>query len=512
MNFRKLLLSALIGAAATVSFAQQSRLSSRIDNTRTFKLPGRHPLADAANDRGEVEGSFTLPNITLALHPSAAQQASLRQLLQDQQNPKSGSYHQWLTPEQYADRFGVSVSDGAQIVSWLENQGFTVDPLSRSRTSVTFSGTAAQVQAAFGTTIHRYSVNGKSHFANSTDLTIPAALSPLVSSVRGLNDFKPKPKLVKAQAAKYTLGPGNHVLAPDDFATIYNINPLYSAGTNGTGQKIVVVGQSTISAADIKKFWNQFGVTGATLVTQQVPRQNPGLVQGDVDESALDLEWAGAVARNATIVFVYSNNVWDSARYAVENALAPVISMSYGNCEMYDLVDLPSYQQMVQQANAEGITWLAAAGDYGSADCDAGVSVAEGGLAVDAPGSIPEITAMGGTTLSNSNSFWNSSNTSTSGSAKGYIPEIAWNESDVAGQLLATGGGASLYFRSRPGRLMAVCLPTDGAISPIFPLTPASIPFLTTCIAVSARALWRRRVLSAEHRPPRRLWPEWSHC
>src|ERR1035438_10125040 len=114
---------------------------------------------------------------------------------------------------------------------------------------------------------------------------------------------------------------------------------------------------------------------------------------------------------------------------------------------MYDLVDLPSYRQLVQQANAQGITWLAAAGDQGAADCDYGAAVAEGGLAIDVPGAIPEVTAMGGTMFNEgSGSYWNSSNTATGASAKGYIPETTWNDSAVAGSILATGGGASLYF------------------------------------------------------------------
>ena len=460
MNLRHLFVSALIGAAATACFAQPNRILSKIDSSSTFSLPGRHPLATAANDAGEVDSGFPLPYITMMLHPTAAQQSALQQLLQDQQNPASSSYHQWLTPEQYADRFGVSSSDAAQIVTWLEAQGFTVDPVSRSRTFVTFSGTAGQVQAAFGTAIHHYQVNGELHYANSTDLTIPAALSPLVSGLRGLHDFRLKPRLARARP-QYTMGRGAYVLAPDDFATIYDITPMYTAGTNGSGQKIAIVGQTTIKASDITHFWNMFGLTSVKLVQTQVPRENPGLSQGDVDESTLDVEWAGAVARDATIEFVYSYNVWDSAQYVVDNAVAPVLSMSYGQCEMFDLTDLPGYRQTVQQANAEGITWLAAAGDQGATDCDYGMAVAEGGLAVDEPGSIPEVTSMGGTSLSSAGTYWNTINTATDESAKVYIPEIAWNESAEAGQIWATGGGASMYF-PQPSWQTNAGVPNDG--------------------------------------------------
>jgi uncharacterized protein (TIGR03437 family) len=465
MNFRKTLVSAMIGAAATVCVAQPNRILSKIDSSKRYVLPGRvHPLATAANDAGEVDSSFPLPNLTMMLQPTAAQQSRLQQLLQDQQNPQSPSYHQWLTPEQYAGQFGVSASDAAQIAQWLEGQGFTVDPVSRSRTFLTFRGTAGQVQNAFGTAIHRYQVNGQMHYANATDPTIPAALSPLVAGIRGLDDFRPKPKMVKARP-NWTIGRSEYVLAPDDFATIYDIAPMYSAGTNGTGQKIAIVGQSTISSSDIKHFWTTFGLTSVNLTQIQVPRENPGLSQGDVDESSLDIEWAGAVARDATIVYVYSYDVWDSATYAVDNAVAPVLSMTYGACEMYDLADLPTYRQLVQQANAEGMTWLAAAGDQGSTDCDGGNTVAEGGLAVDAPGSIPEVTAMGGTSLSGASSYWNASNTSTDASAKGYVPETAWNDTAVSlaqgGGIAATGGGASVYF-PQPSWQTSAGVPNDG--------------------------------------------------
>jgi len=471
MKLPSIFVSALIGAAATVSFAQPNRIASKIDNSQTFALPGRvHPYAAAANDAGEVDSNFPLPAMTMTLQPTPAQQAKLQQLLQDQQNPASPSYRQWLTPEQYADRFGVSASDAAQIAIWLEGQGFTVDPVSRSRTFLTFHGTAGQVQSAFKTTIHHYKVNGVMHYANSTDLTIPQALSPLVSSIRGLTDFRPKPQLVKAKP-KWTMGPGNYVLAPDDFSAIYDIAPMYSSNINGSGIKIAIMGQSTIRTSDITNFWNTFGIN-AVLTQIEANHENPGVSQGDNDESALDLEWAGAVARDANIVFVYSYSVWDSATYAVDNAVAPIISMSYGDCEMLDLVDLPSERQLVQQANSEGITWFAAAGDNGATDCDGAfgaVNVAENGLAVDEPGSIPEVTSMGGTAVSDSPAYWNSSNTTTSESAKvpanGVFPEVAWNETAEAVPaglgILGTGGGASIYF-PQPSWQTSAGVPNDG--------------------------------------------------
>jgi uncharacterized protein (TIGR03437 family) len=444
-------------------FAQPNRIASRIDNSHTVVLPGRvHPLANARNDAGTVESGFPL-SLTLLLKPSADQQSGLDQLIQGQQNASSLSFHQWLTPEQYAGRFGWSASDAGQIAAWLQSQGFTVDQMARSRTFIMFIGTAGQVQNAFGTSIHRYLVNGELHYANAGDPRIPAALAGLVAGIRGLNDFRLQPQLRKTALPQMTVGPGVHQIAPDDFATIYDIAPLYTAGTNGLGQSVAVVGQSALygGGSDITAFWKKFNLTSATLVQKLVGR-SPGVIQGDVDESSLDIEWAGAVARNSTVVFVYSNDIWTSAMYAVDQNVAPVLSMSYGICEMYDLADLPTYRALVQQANAEGVTWVAASGDNGAAGCDGGAFVAEAGLAVQFPASIPEVTAMGGTMFNEgSGSYWNTANTANDASAKSYIPEVAWNETNAFNGLAAGGGGASLYF-PQPAWQTTGGVPNDG--------------------------------------------------
>jgi uncharacterized protein (TIGR03437 family) len=457
--------------ALPAAFAQPSRIAGRVDNNHTFTLQGRvHPAATAQNDRGAVDPSFVMPGITLLLKPSAAQQSDLEKLLLDQQDPSSATYHRWLTPEQFADRFGASNDDVQQLVAWAQSQGFQVTAVGRGRTFISLSGTAQQAQNAFHTEIHRYNVNGRTHFSNATDPAIPAAFANLVSGILGLNDFHPKPRL-KKPSPQMNSGPGQHNLAPDDFAAIYDIAPLYAAGVDGTGQKIVVVGQSDIKTStagvftDIAAFRSKFNLSPANVTKTLVPgRTNPGVTPGDVDEADLDLEWAGAVARNANINFVFSDDVWQSAIYAVDQNLAPVLSMSYGSCEPADLVDLPSFRSVVQQANAEGITWFAASGDAGAADCeDPTAVIAQNGLAVDVPAAIPEVTAMGGTEFNEQGgSYWNASqNPQTFASAKGYIPETSWNDTSLAGGFAATGGGASVYF-PQPGWQTGPGVPTDG--------------------------------------------------
>jgi uncharacterized protein (TIGR03437 family) len=460
-----LALWAILGAASPALLAQPDRITTRIDSSQSVALTGRVPRqVTAQNDAGPVEASFPLPAITLMLKPSAAQQTDLNQLLMAQQDSTSPNYRQWLTPEQYADRFGVSTGDLAKITAWLESQGFTVGYIARARNLVAFSGTAQQVANAFHTQIHRYTVNGVTHYANATAPSIPAALAGLVSGIGGLNNFKPKPRYKTAQPQIIERGIGQAV-GPSDFATIYDVSALYNSSPSitGAGQKIAIIAQSEIHTSDINDFRTTFGLGAANLDLVLVPGAlgggNPGYSPGDQAESDLDVEWSGGVAKGATIVFVYSMDAWSSAQYAIDQNLAPVLSSSYGFCEQSNLVDLDSFRSMAQQANAEGMTMLAAAGDSGAADCEYGDTVAEAGLAVDVPGSIPEVTSMGGTEFDEgTGNYW------VNGAAKSYIPEMVWNDTAASladgGGLAAGGGGVSMYFTQPPWQNGIV--PNDG--------------------------------------------------
>jgi subtilase family serine protease len=365
---------AILEAASPALLAQPDRISTRIDSSQTVVLTGRVPRqATAQNDAGPVDASFRLAAITLMLKTSPAQQADLNQLLMAQQDSTSPSYRQWLTPEQYADRFGVSTGDLAKITAWLESQGFTVGYTARGRSFLSFSGTAQQVANAFHTQIHRYNVNGVTHYANATDPSIPAALAGMVSAIRGLNDFKQKPHYRTAQPQITVRGYGN-VVGPDDFAAIYDVAKLYNSSPSitGAGQKIAIVGQSEIHTSDITSFRNAFGLGAPNLDLVLVPGAlgggNPGYSAGDQAESDLDVEWSGAVAKGATVVFVYAANGVGASEpmYAIDQNLAPVLSTSYGFCEegrRFARVWLPRKLRRSRR-NAEGITLLAAAGRH----------------------------------------------------------------------------------------------------------------------------------------------------
>lgn len=475
-----LLLPQRAGAQTSPANGRAPRINARIDESSMVTLRGNtHPLARSENDQGKVAPEFKLDRITMMFSPSAAQQADLVALLAAQQNPTSPSFHQWLTPAQYADRFGIAQSDLNQITAWLQAQGFSVVETPASRSWIVFSGTAAQVESALHTEIHNYAANGKTFFANSTEPSVPATLANITLGFRGLSDYPLEPRAIRkiegADQPNFTSSiSGNHFVAPDDFATIYDLKPLYAEAPaiDGTGQKIAIVGQSNVVLADIAAFRTASGLSPNPPTLYLVPgSSDPGVLSstGDEQESSIDIEWSGAVARNATIVFVYANvnsgGVFDSLEYAIEEDLAPIISMSYGSCEpLNSQADINSVVAMAQQANALGITVVSSSGDGGATDCDGflGNYPAQLGLNVDVPASLPYVTGVGGSEFNEGNgTYWNTTNNANNGSALSYIPEMAWDDSSPANGLAAGGGGASTVF-GKPAWQTGTGVPADG--------------------------------------------------
>jgi subtilase family serine protease len=433
--------------------ATADRITSGL-SAATVPLAGHiHRLAQPQFDQGRVEPSMPMGTITLAVTPTAAQQQAITQLLADQQNPKSASYHKWLTPEQYADRFGLSKNDIQQIATWLTGQGFTMVHTARGRNWVSFTGTAAQVEAAFGTEIHHYNVNNEMHYANSTAPKIPAGLAGLGAGIRGLNDFRPRvrAKHPNARPDWFSSKSGNFI-APGDMATIYDINALYNAGFDGTGETLAVMGQTDVYLADLNDFRSGFGLSTYTCTTNTsgvitacndphfkyiLDGQDPSVsTHGDLGEADLDLEWTGAIARGAQIIYVNSTDTFTSYYYAIDNKVAPVISLSYGLCE-FDDNNLVNDEVELQTANLEGITFVNSSGDSGAAECDffqtvTSTNLATEGIAVSYPASSPEVTGVGGTGITlaalDNSTYWGTSNNTNGGSALSYIPEQVWND------------------------------------------------------------------------------------
>ncbi len=410
-----------------------------------------HPKARAEYDAGPVPKDLSIMRMTLVLRRSAAQQAALDSLVAAQQDPKSPQYHKWLTPEQFGARYGLSQNDLNKLTEWLKRNGFVVDEVPKGRWTIVFSGTAGQVQTAFHTEIHYYNVNGTRHRANSTPLEIPKALLPVVDGVLGIHDFRPVPIAHLGSVPHFGSGStGDHFLFPSDYATIYDINPLYSNGIDGSGQTIAIVGRCNIDTSIVQTFRSLTGLSPNNTSVLPVPNtQTPAPCTGDdLLEPYLDVEWSGAVAVNAKIVLVVAPDIGDAATYIVEQNLAPVMSTSFSSCEADNLGANNRYWlNLWEQASSHGITSLVSSGDSGAAGCDdPNSATASGGPSVNALCSTPYDICVGGSELndfSNPANFW-----SMQGTALRYIPEVAWNESGSNGGsgLWSTGGGYSVVY------------------------------------------------------------------
>ncbi len=491
----------------------QSRITGAVDNTRLVVLPHSvHPLARPEFDQGPAPVDLPFDGMLLVLKRSEAQESALKQLLDQQQDRSSPNYHKWLTPEKFGRRFGPSDHDIQAVTLWLESQGFQVAGATHGRTGIEFSGTTGQIQNAFHAGIHKFVVNGEEHWANPNDPQIPAALAPVVVGIARLNNFRKKPqvRVLKqpitaayqpgSSVPQFTATDGSHGLAPSDYGVIYNINPLYAAGINGTGSTIAIVARSNIKASDIASFRSIFGLpkNPPTIILNG---KDPGLVSGDETEALLDTSWSGAVAPNAAIKLVVSANTNNadgvdlSEQYIINHNLADIMSESYGDCEAnYTQPEAANIQSLAQQAVAQGITYLVSTGDSGSAGCDDPNSetTAGGPFSINILASNPYTVAVGGTEFNengNDAAYWNPQNSSVFGSALSYIPEDVWNESCTTAQcgasnagIWAGGGGASIFF-PKPGWQAGVTgIPNDGVRDiPDVSLSAASHDYYLLC-------------------------------
>lgn len=456
-----------------------SRIPAEINNAERATIPNsQHPLAQPQYDAGRMAADTRLDGITLNFSRSPQQEADLKALIAAQQNPASPLYHQWLNPDQFAARYGMSDSDISKVENWLQEQGFTIESVARSKNAIHFAGTVRQVEQAFSTEMHSYKINGTRHFAPSTALSVPAAFAGTVLSIKNLDDFRPRAQVILRRnmrsRANFT-GAGstnssNEIIlfAPGDIKTAYDINPLYNGSVTGAGQSITIVGQSAVETSDLEAFQSAAGLTVKDPTLYLVPNTGDSTVQADGDEaeSDLDLEWSNAIAPGATINFVYTGSntnygAFDSIVYAIDNKIGTIVSSSYGTCET--ALGGQTLESNFEQGTAQGQSFLAAAGDDGSTDCYGISSLSttqQEALAVDYPASSVYVTGMGGTEIDQSNSnystvgdgYWeaDSGTSDIVNSVLQYIPEVVWNDDEAncgySNCLSATGGGASILF------------------------------------------------------------------
>jgi subtilase family serine protease len=458
-------------ATAQVSERAQTSITQSVLETQLTTLRGNtRPEAIAKNDRGRVEDTLPLEHIWLQLKRSPEQQAVLDAFTEELHDPQSPNFHKWITAAQYGKQFGISAADLSTVTGWLESHGFHVNH-TYPNLVVDFSGTAGQVREAFHTEIHHLDVAGKTHIANMSDPQIPAALASVVAGVKSLNDFRPRPLLKARSVPSYTAGSGYYLITPADLATIYDLNPAFSAGYSGQGQTIALVEPTNLySTGDWYYFRTALGLA------KQFPKGNlvvthpgggtagacadPG-VNGADGEATLDVEWASASAPSATIVLAScADTNFNSGLYiALENLLTNggktpnVVSISYDSSEAQNGSGANAYvAELYNLAVTEGVSIFVATGDWGAAGSDEDLPYATHGIGINGLGSTIYNVAVGGTDFADSyygtnGKYWSGNNGKYYGSALSYIPEIPWNDS-CASVLISTYVGYAQTYGS----------------------------------------------------------------
>ena len=469
-----------------------------------IELPhARAAWASAENDLGNTDPSLRLTNLTLVLNRPPERQRAFETLLSEQQDPGSPDFHRWLTPAQIGEQFGPADADIAAVSSWLRSQGLHVDGVASSRVRIEFSGTAANVGAAFGAPLHTYLVDGEQMISPAGTPRIPSSLAPILQSVHGLQTVRERPQHHSTVSEARTVARGelpaatvcsggvcNHYIGPADFASIYDLNPAYQQGVDGSGQTIAIVGRARVYLPDVENFQKFTGLAIKDPVIIVPPNgidpgppasTDDGTKHLDQAEATLDVTRAGSVAPGATIDLVISadapsaGGVGIAIQHVVDTNLAQIMSISFSSCEQSAGQAFTSFLDSVfSQAAAQGISVFVSSGDSGAAGCDKH-STAPPSTQFASPSAICAsgyVTCVGGTQFLDTatpSAYWSTINLAGRESALGYIPEGAWNDPlDASGnpQIDATGGGVSAYI-PKPSWQVGLGVPgTQGRYTP----------------------------------------------
>ena len=493
-----------LGLTALASHGQTTapatpRILSAVDTSQMVTLRGNtHPLAQARFDRGRLDDAAPTGRMMLVLKRGEEQQAALELMLAAQQDPKSGSYHKWLTPESFGAQFGVADADIQAVSSFLSSEGFTVSRVLPNKMAIEFSGTIGQIRSTFQTEIHTYAANGQTFHANASDPRIPAALAPAVAGIASLNNYKtarpstPLPLVLnKTGKIKPLYSDPNIFLAetisPGDLAVIYDIPSTSNAqqgtlplASNGQGVTIGVVNDSNINLSIAANYRTTFGLA-ANTPTVIVDGSDPG-INGDDVLGYQAVELISAVAPAATINYYVSGDTdfdggLDFAAFrAVLDDTVQVLVFPFEKCERdLGVSDNLVFTSLWELAAAEGISVIVPSGNGGSEECDAvplgtPKTTANQGLAINGYASTAFNTAVGASDffyqtglvgIFNYFHVGNGANTGYTSAYNGYVPEQPYNNSNPANHIntfinppvaavQATGGGISTLGQVTP--------------------------------------------------------------
>jgi len=407
----------------------------------------RHDLTDLGPAPSTTE-------VTLAITLNYRDKAGLDALVLAQGTPSSPQFHQFLTPAQFAARFGPLAADHDRVVAALRRAGFTILRTYANNTVIDAAAPVGVAATYFHTQFHQFAQAGHgTRYANVVAATVPAEIEASVGTVLGLDNvvkMRPqnKPALyyvdASRQPSKTTGAAPIERLVSGQFAGIYpaGLSIAYKfpaqSGYTGAGHAIAIVIDSDITNANLTTFWTAAGVTRTGTFTRVlVNGANPG-VNGDVGETAIDTETTSSLAPAANIaLYLISSlsdaDIEDAYNLVVSNNNVDVASSSFGGCELDDTPFASATDAIAEQGAALGISFTASTGDAGG-DCEDETS--RGRLfyspdIVSSPASGPHFLAIGGTTLTIN---------ATTGAR---VSETAWSPGGSSG---GGGGGVSSFW------------------------------------------------------------------
>lgn len=409
------------------------------------------PSKARANHVGSVSDSSTV-NFQVVLN--LRDQAGAEALVQSISTPGSASYRQYLTAAQWEARFSPTQDQVNQVTSWLQSQGFSVGTVAKDRTTISASGTASQVESAFGTNLQKYQVNGQTLREASSNLSVPSSLSSIVAGTIGVNQtvattthaanpdipghsgaasatnanpnqfppapaaFLPAPPCGTYYGQQLTklsppFGNGYPKTVPDVVCgyTPPQYRSAYGVGTGDTGKGVTVAiidayGSSTIQSDATRYFsdndpGNSFAKAGFSQM-DATPFDDEAACDASswLVEQAIDVEAVHATAPNAHILYVGAqdceNGLFTAEQNVIDNGLANVVSNSWGDTAgdlLDDAATKTAWDDEFLIADATGMTIQFSSGDSGDNFQNVGVSVP------DYPTESPFVTSVGGTSL-----------------------------------------------------------------------------------------------------------------
>jgi hypothetical protein len=462
--------------------APRSLITKTVDRGHMLAVSGAvRAEATSLPDLGEVKPSLVMEHIQIVLQRPVERQAAFDAQTEALHVRGSSSYHKWLTPAEVGSEFGPSSADLVTLTAYLESEGFTVNFVAASGMFVDFTGTAAQVERSFKTTIHSVQdAGGEVRFAAISPASLPEAIAPLVFGFVPLSNLpavhpmlKKKVRSVQSTLASLKgISPeltvtvnSEYDVGPQDFYTIYNETPLLASSINGTGVTVAVIEETNLKAVtDVTTFRHTFNVIPNTpnLTVEHgagaITCGNPGVTSKDEEgEAVLDTEWAGSIAPDANLIYMScasttTAGIFLSAEAIIQNNLADTMSLSYGEYEAGSNSEATLSRDLWEQAAAQGETVVVSAGDSGSDAADQNSAVAAThGINVSGFSSTNWNVSAGGTDFQDGYNYletqsttpsaygyakyWSATNGTGDGSALSYIPEIPWNETCASSQL-----------------------------------------------------------------------------